>query len=133
VALKRLLDTSAYSELKRGNRVVAGLVRDSEHLYFSCVVAGELLYGFRRGGRYEQNWRELQQFIARPFVTLLDVTLTTADRFGRVARGLRNKGTPLPSNDIWIAAHAMECGAELVSLDQHFAQVDGLAWVLPGG
>jgi len=133
VALKRLLDTSAYSELKRGNRAVASLVRDSEHLYFSCVVAGELLYGFRCGGRYEQNSRELQQFIARPFVTLLDVTLTTADRFGRVARGLRNKGTPLPSNDIWVAAHAMECGAELVSLDQHFAQVDGLAWVLPGG
>jgi len=131
--LKRLLDTSAYSELKRGNRAVASLVRDSEHLYFSCVVAGELLYGFRFGGRYEQNWRELQQFIARPFVTLLEVTLTTADRFGRVARGLRNKGTPLPSNDIWVAAHAMECGAELVSLDQHFAQVDGLAWVLPGG
>jgi tRNA(fMet)-specific endonuclease VapC len=133
MALKRLLDTSAYSELKRGNQAVAGLVRDSEHLYFSSIVAGELLYGFRCGGRYEQNWRELQQFIARPFVTLLDVTLTTADRFGRVARALRNKGTPLPSHDIWIAAHAMECGAELVSLDQHFAHIDGLAWVLPGG
>jgi tRNA(fMet)-specific endonuclease VapC len=129
--MKRLLDTSAYSELKRGNDAVARLVRESEHLYFSTVVAAELLYGFRSGTRYEQNWRELQAFVSRPFVTLLEVTLVTADRFARVARSLRSKGTPLPTNDIWIAAHVMECGAELVTLDQHFASVAGLAWVMP--
>jgi tRNA(fMet)-specific endonuclease VapC len=129
--MKRLLDTSAYSELKRGSDVVARLVRESEHLYFSSIAAGELLYGFRSGTRYEQNRRELQAFLSRPFVTLLEVTFDTADRFARVASCLRNKGTPIPTNDIWIAAHAMECGAELVSLDRHFASVDGLAWVLP--
>jgi tRNA(fMet)-specific endonuclease VapC len=53
------------------------------------------------------------------------------DRFARVARYLRNKGTRITTNDIWIAAHAMECGADLVSFDQHFESVDGLAWVLP--
>jgi tRNA(fMet)-specific endonuclease VapC len=132
MALRRLLDTNAYAELKRGNRAVVSLVRESEHLFFSTIVAGELLYGFRSGNRYEQNRRELQQFIARRFVTLLEVTLDTADRFGRVASSLRGKGTPIPTNDIWIAAHTMECGGELVSLDQHFAHVDGLAWVRPG-
>jgi tRNA(fMet)-specific endonuclease VapC len=59
------------------------------------------------------------------------VTYTTADRFGRVAAALRAKGRPIPTNDMWIAAHAMETGAELLSFDQHFEAVDGLAWALP--
>lgn len=57
------------------------------------------------------------------------MTMTTADRYARVAVQLRRKGRPIPTNDIWIAAHAMETGADLVSLDEHFAEVDGLAWV----
>jgi tRNA(fMet)-specific endonuclease VapC len=56
------------------------------------------------------------------------VTLTTAERFGRIAAALRRRGTPIPTNDIWIAAQAMESGAELLSFDEHFAEVDALAW-----
>lgn len=59
---------------------------------------------------------------------LAPVTYATADRFGRVAAALRAKGRPIPTNDIWIAAHAMETGAELLSFDQHFAAIDGLVW-----
>ncbi|HVT04403.1 MAG TPA: PIN domain-containing protein [Thermoanaerobaculia bacterium] len=55
----------------------------------------------------------------------------TSDRFGRIAASLRRKGRPLPTNDIWIAAHAMESGAELPSFDRHTDQVDGIAWVQP--
>ncbi len=57
------------------------------------------------------------------------VTFTTADRFGRIAAALRGAGTPIPTNDIWIAAQAMETGADLLSYDQHFQAVAGLAWV----
>jgi tRNA(fMet)-specific endonuclease VapC len=57
--------------------------------------------------------------------------MVTADRFGRIAAALRRKGRPLPTNDIWIAAHAMESGAELLSFDQHFDAVDGIAWTQP--
>ena len=59
------------------------------------------------------------------------VTLVTSDRYSRIALSLRRKGRPIPTNDIWIAAHAMETGAELISFDEHFDQVDGLAWVHP--
>lgn len=126
-----LLDTSAYSELKRGNDAVAKLVRDSEEILLSAVVVGELLYGFRRGSRLERNVDEFERFVERAHVHLVPVTMVTADRYARIATRLREKGTPIPSNDIWIAAHAMETGADLVSFDLHFAQVDGLVWRQP--
>lgn len=126
--MKILLDTNAYSQLKRGHTDVANLVRHSESIVFSSVVAGELLFGFRGGDRFARNRSDLETFLSRPFVSFLSVDLITADRFGLIAANLRKKGVPLPSNDIWIAAHAMQSGAELVSFDGHFHQIDGLAW-----
>jgi len=129
--VKVLLDTNAYTALFRGHEGVAARVRRAEQVLVSVVVAGELLFGFRNGSRYEANRTELEDFIASPYVALLPVTLVTSDRFGRIAASLRRKGRPLPTNDIWIAAHAMESGAELLSFDRHFDQVDGIAWVHP--
>jgi tRNA(fMet)-specific endonuclease VapC len=68
-------------------------------------------------------------FLDNPYVSLVPVTLTTADQFARIAAALRDRGRPIPTNDIWIAAHAMETGAELLSFDTHFGAIDGLAWV----
>jgi len=129
--VKVLLDTNAYTALFRGHEDVAARVRRAEQVLVSVIVAGELLFGFRNGSRYEANRTELEDFIASPYVALLPVTLVTSDRFGRIAASLRRKGRPLPTNDIWIAAQAMESGAELVSFDRHFEQVDGIAWVQP--
>jgi tRNA(fMet)-specific endonuclease VapC len=126
--VRLLLDTDAYSALKRGHAVVADLVRRSDEVLISTVVAGELLHGFRCGSRFERNRQDLDEFIACPFVTVVPVTLVTADRFSRVAAGLRKRGTPIPTNDIWVAAQAMETGAELLSFDRHYEAVDGLAW-----
>jgi tRNA(fMet)-specific endonuclease VapC len=125
--MRILLDTSAYSALKRGHDGVAALVRGSDAVLFSTIVAGELLYGFRNGTRFASNRRDLDAFLASPFVTLVPVSLTTADRFSRVVLGLEAKSKPIPTNDIWIAAQALETGAELVTLDRHFEWVDGLA------
>jgi len=127
LAVKRMLDTNAYVALKRGNERVAELIRSAEELVFSIVVVGELLFGFRNGTRYERNLDELQQFLSHPAVALLPAGRVTADRFGRVAAALRKAGTPIPTNDIWIAAHAMEAGAELITFDRHFECVAGLA------
>ena len=124
--MKRLLDTNAYVELLKGNAEVASLVRSAERLVFSMVVVGELLFGFRNGNRYEKNLASLDEFLKEPWVELQLVTRVTADRFGRVAADLRKAGTPIPTNDIWIAAHAFETGAELVSFDRHFEGVRGL-------
>jgi predicted nucleic acid-binding protein len=123
------LDTTAYSALMRGHRDVAALIRRSEAVLVPAVVAGELLYGFRSGSRFEENSARLEAFLEAPTVDLLPVTFTTADRFGRIATGLRKNGTPIPTNDIWIAAQAMEVGADLLSSDSHFRAVEGLAWL----
>ena len=127
--MKLLLDSNAYSHLKRGHPRVAELVRMAEEVLLSAVVIGELFYGFRKGSRTEQNIRELYAFLDSPYVTFVPVSLVTADRYARITTSLRAKGRPIPSNDIWIAAHAMETGADLISSDQHFEEIDGLAWV----
>lgn len=129
--MRRLLDTNAYSALKRGSVEAIALIQETEHLYMSAVVIGELIAGFRSGLRAQENLRDLRDFLAAGPVEFLPVTLTTADRFGRVSSDLRRAGTPIPTNDIWIAAHAFEKGAELISYDQHFKVVPGLAWLDP--
>lgn len=126
--MKILLDTSAYSAMRRGSLEVTERVRNAEQVVFSIVVAGELLHGFHHGTRLNHNLKELESFLDEPRVMLVPVSWATADRFGRVAALLRRKGTPIPSNDIWIAAHAMETGAELISFDGHFGEIDGLVW-----
>ena len=127
--MRILLDSNAYSHLKRGHPRAAEIVRASEEVLLSTVVIGELLSGFRRGARLDRNLRELQAFIDSPYVTVAPVSYTTADRYARIAAKLRARGRPIPSNDIWIAAHALETGADLLSADRHFADVDGVAWM----
>ena len=127
--MRILLDSNAYSHLKRGHGRVAEIVRAAQEILLSTVVIGELLYGFRQGSRLDRNLRELQAFIDNPYVTVVPVGFTTADRYARIAAALRAKGRPIPSNDIWIAAHALETGADLVSADRHFGHIDGLAWM----
>lgn len=130
--MNRLLDTNAYSAWKRGHPGALEIVRGSDRLILSAIVAGELLFGFDQGSRQAQNQRELQEFLDRPQVHFLPVSYVTADRFARVASALRRRGTPIPTNDMWIAAHALESAADLVSFDRHFENIDGLALVNPG-
>jgi predicted nucleic acid-binding protein len=126
--VKIILDTNAYVAFKRGHDAVVDRVRNAHRVVFSTVVAGELIFGFRHGSRLAENMEELARFLDNPYVETVPVTITTADRFGRVAAGLRRKGSPIPTNDIWIAAHAFETGAELLSFDRHFERIDGLVW-----
>ena len=127
--MRVLLDSNAYVQLMRGRERVSRIVRDAEEILLSAVVLGELLYGFRHGSSYERNAGVMRDFLDNPYVTVVPVGETTADRYSRIAASLRAKGRPIPTNDIWIAAHAMETGADLVSADRHFEQVDGIAWV----
>jgi predicted nucleic acid-binding protein len=131
--VKILLDTNAYSASGRGHTAVADLIRRAEALVFSTVVLGEVLAGFRHGSKREQNLASLRRFLAEPRVRLVPVTWTTADRYSRIYTALRRKGRPIPTNDMWIAAHAFETGADLISFDPHFEQVDGLIWTSPDG
>ena len=123
---KVLLDTNAYAALLRGDERVLDVLAKAEHVYFSAVVLGELFAGFRGGSLFFENKQRLDQFMARPQVALLSVGRETADVFGTVKHQLKRDGTPIPLNDVWIASHAMETGAVLVTYDKHFRQVAGL-------
>lgn len=127
--MRLLLDANAYSLFFRGHTQVGELMQNADEILLSAVVVGELLAGFRRGSRFEQNLADLRATLDRPFVTFVPVGSVTADRYSRIVAVLRDKGRPIPANDAWIAAHAMETGADLVSADRHFEHVDGIAWV----
>lgn len=126
--MKALLDTNAYAALMRGLPSVVDKVRNAEQVLLSTIVIGELLYGFRYGARFEKNLDLLQRFLENPYVSILPATYVTADRFSLLAAALRRKGKPIPTNDIWIAAHTLESGADLLSYDDHFSHIDGLPW-----
>ena len=127
--MRVLMDTSAYIELINGHTVVSKLVREAEKVLFSPIVVAELLFGYRLARHFERNKATLHSFLNSANVTFLDVNMTTADRYSRIAASQRAKGLTIPTNDMWIAAHAMETGADLVSADKHFEYVDGIALV----
>jgi len=105
------------------------VARRAERIHVSSIVAGELLYGLRNGARYTANRTQLESFRSNRFVEFLPVTFATADRSGLICTSLKRKGAPIPSNDICIAAHALQTGADLVSFDGHFSEIDGLSFV----
>jgi len=129
--VKRVLDTNAYVAFRRGDAAVGELVRSSERLYLSVFVLGELYFGFHDGARRKENASALRALLAHPRVSLELATQLTAERFGRVSAALKRAGTPIPTNDVWIAAHTLELGAELVTYDRHFRHVPGLVVVDP--
>ncbi len=127
--MRILLDSNAYSAFKRGSHEVRNLISVADEVLFSAIVVGEQLFGYRRGSHYDRNLSELRSFLERPYVSFVPVGQVTAERYSRIAAALRAKGRPIPTNDVWIAAHAMETGADLVSDDSHFEHVEGIVWV----
>jgi predicted nucleic acid-binding protein len=121
-----LIDTNAYAAFKRGDADIVEALSWADSVGVNSIVLGELLAGFAAGTREARNREELSRFLESPRVRVMPVTTRTADSYAMVYAGLRRKGTPIPTNDLWIAASAMECGAALLTLDTHFSHVDGL-------
>ena len=106
------------------------IVSQAALVYLPITVLGELEAGFRLGSRYAENMRQLDELLAEPFVESLDVTRRVAIRYGEVFAKLRAAGTPIPVNDIWIAATTMSAGAHLLTFDSDFARVEGFTHTL---
>ena len=128
--MKILLDTSGYVGFKRGTEEVVDSITSAEAVLFSPVVLGELMFGFRNGNRFKENMDELSKFLEHKVVEIIHIGKTTSDRYSRIAHHLKRQGTPIPSNDIWIAAQAMEHGAEIITLDRHFENITGLVYAI---
>lgn len=118
-----LLDTSAYSAMRRGDRRLLAPIQEATEVFLTPVVIGELLYGFLGGGLEPGNRRLLREFLASPRVDVLSVDEETAERYAVIRDYLRQQGTPIPANDLWIAASAAQHGLRLLTLDDHFKSV----------
>lgn len=125
-----VLDTSAYSHARRGSAVVLDAITRADVVFVPVTVLGELEAGFRLGRRYRENRRALDEFLREPYLRLLDITPDVAGLYGRVFAALKRAGTPIPVNDIWIAAATLGCGAHLVTFDEDFARIEGLPHTL---
>lgn len=118
-----LLDTSAYSAALRGNSDVQAILRANDDVRMSAVIVGELRAGFARGQHVRRNETLLGSFLSKPSVTIHVVDSDTADCYVTILNGLFAAGTPIGTNDIWIAATAMQHGLRLVTTDRDFLRV----------
>ena len=121
-----LLDTNAYVRFLAGDEKVLTCIAQAGRVHMSVFVLGELVAGFRAGSKEKQNRQILDRFLAKPGVVILEATRETAEYFGLIKAALKKSGQPIPLNDVWIAAHALETGAVLVTYDTHFTAVPGL-------
>ena len=118
-----LLDTTAYSAMRRGDRRLVAPLAEASEIVLTSVVVGELVYGFVGGRLEEQNRRLLREFLESDRVRVVSVDEETAERYAAIRDYLRKKGTPIPTNDLWIAASAAQHGLKLLCLDRHFKEV----------
>lgn len=121
--MRLLVDTSAYSAFLRKHPAIVDEIARADGLFVNPVVLGELLAGFRKGSRFERNVALLRRFLASPRVEWITIDDETAERYGIIHDTLRQRGTPIPANDLWIAASAMQHGLGLLTTDIHFARV----------
>ncbi|MCJ7472963.1 MAG: type II toxin-antitoxin system VapC family toxin [Actinobacteria bacterium] len=125
-----LIDTNIYSELLRGNRSVANLLKKPDIIAFSVISIAELLSGFKNGGREKENLEELDQFIYSPRVVIYDIDSETSEFYAKIYDELKRSGDPIPTNDLWIAALALQHGTKLFTMDKHFKKVRGLFLIM---
>ncbi|MFH0845587.1 MAG: type II toxin-antitoxin system VapC family toxin [Pseudomonadota bacterium] len=121
-----LIDTNIYSYALRGDQDTVSVLKTLRLIGISSISIGELLSGFKGGTREKENRRELEEFLDSPRVRIYSVDEDTAEFYPEILNELRAKGTPIPTNDIWIASVALQRGLPLYSRDVHFRQVQGL-------
>jgi tRNA(fMet)-specific endonuclease VapC len=125
-----VLDTSAYSRFRAQHHETADHIARAEAVLVPVTVIGELEAAFRLGTRLAENRVALGEFLAEPFVLVLDVTKNIARKYGEINAQLRRSGTPVSSNDIWIAAATLDAGGTLVTFDSDFSRIPNLPLVL---
>lgn len=119
-----LLDTTIIIALFSQDRIVLAALSEIEEVFTSSIVVGELFYGAIKSGQAERNLSKIRDFVRAN--TVLPVTAQTAETYGQIKDRLRQRGRPIPENDIWIAAAALEHDLDLAARDVHFGAVEGL-------
>jgi tRNA(fMet)-specific endonuclease VapC len=120
VAVKLALDTNRYSDLCRGDASVAEAVELADEVWLPFIVLGELRAGFAVGSQGPRNEAVLRRFLLKSGVGVLYADEQTTHHYGNVYRQLRKQGTPIPTNDMWIAALVLQHSLVLCARDVHF-------------
>ena len=121
-----VLDTSAYSHFRAGHPQMLDQLARAGAVIIPVTVLGELEAAFQLGRRVRENRLTLAKFLVEPFVTVWPTTPAVARHYGRVFADLKRAGTPIPVNDVWIAAACLDCVGRLVTFDGDFERIPGL-------
>lgn len=118
--MRLALDTSCYSGLMRGDAVVVAAVETAETVFVPLIVLAELRAGFAVGRHGTHNENALRQFLLQPDVRVLQPDEQTTRHYAAVYRQLRAQGTPIPTDDMWIAALVLQHDLALLARDRHY-------------
>jgi tRNA(fMet)-specific endonuclease VapC len=121
--MKILVDSNRYRDFCEGIPEVVDIFRRAIEIHIPFVVVAELRAGFACSTKSLENERILTRFLHRPRVNLLLATDDTTRHYANLFRQLRAQGTPIPINDLWIAALAVEHDLILLSRDEHFCHL----------
>ena len=124
-----MIDTNIYSYALKGDDGVVEVLRKAEQIGISVISIGELLSGFKGGGKEQKNREELEIFLDSPRVVVYPLDEDTSEFYAEILNNLREIGKPVPTNDIWIAAVAFQNGLKLFTKDNHFKAIAGLSLV----
>ena len=129
---RALLGASGYSAFMRGDPTVTEMIQTLDAIYVNAVVLGELGAGFLRGRMRQKNEARFRQFLASSRVSALPIDEDTAERYAVILNALWTAGTPILTNDIWIAVSAMQHGLAVITTDAHFLKIPQiLVWHSP--
>jgi tRNA(fMet)-specific endonuclease VapC len=127
--MRLALDTNRYTDLCRGDASVVETVELAEEVWLPFIVVGELRAGFAVGNQGPRNEAVLRRFLLKPGVAILYADEQTTHHYANVYRQLRKQGTPIPTNDMWIAALILQHSLQLCARDAHFDALPQLARV----
>ncbi|MDA8412830.1 MAG: type II toxin-antitoxin system VapC family toxin [Desulfobacteraceae bacterium] len=129
--MKRIIiDTNFYAAFKRNEADAVSLLKTVDYIGVNTVILGELLAGFRCGNRERENRLELEQFLDSVRVDTIPLDDETAEFYAQIFSDLRRKGCPIPSNDLWLAASALQHGLALATYDDHFSHISSILLAL---
>ena len=120
MTVRLALDTNRYTDLCRGDRAVIELVELADEVWLPFIVIGELRAGFAVGTQGPRNEAVLRRFLLKPGIAVLYADEATTHHYATLYRQLRKQGTPIPTNDMWIAALVSQHSLTLYDRDVHF-------------
>ena len=121
-----LIDTNIYIEFLRGDENINNILSSADFIAFSVISIGEILAGFKIWSDEKKYLNELDEFLYSPRLIIYDIDSETSEFYAKIYNELRIAGNPIPANDMWIAALALQHGIKFLTNDRHFVKVAGL-------